>query len=103
MLHEASETDKPWLNGKTILGRAGSACTRMRDLFKSQPGWRRLIDSNGRGMYRLNVDMRRGDARAVVASSDGTAVSTNGAAPVKPSQPTTENRDTRSGRAASGS
>lgn len=55
VLHEASLTDSPWLAGKLILNWAGSGGTRMRDLFKKQPGWRDLIASDGRGMYRLNL------------------------------------------------
>ncbi len=55
LLHEASRTSSPWLPGKVVLSRAGSCGTRMRDLFKTQPHWRELILSNGRGMYRLNL------------------------------------------------
>ena len=32
--------------------------SRMADVFKSQPHWRRLIDSDGRGRYRLRVSQR---------------------------------------------
>jgi hypothetical protein len=46
------------LTGKLILGEAGSSSTRMSDVFKSQPHWRRLIDSDGRGRYRLRVPQR---------------------------------------------
>ena len=34
---------------------AGSSCTRMADLFKSQRHWRELIASDGRGHYRLAI------------------------------------------------
>ena len=55
ILHEASKTDSPWLHGKAVLGRAGSSCTRMADLFKAKKAWRELILSDGRGKYRLNI------------------------------------------------
>jgi hypothetical protein len=53
LLCEAASTPHPWLDGKLALSQAGSASTRMGDLFKSQPHWRRLIESDGRGRYRL--------------------------------------------------
>ena len=58
LLHEAATSSNPWREGKLILGEAGSACTRMADVFKSQPHWRRLIDSDGRGRYRLRATQR---------------------------------------------
>jgi hypothetical protein len=57
-LHEAATSSNPWCEGKLILGEAGSSSTRMADVFKSQPHWRRLIDSDGRGRYRLRVSQR---------------------------------------------
>ena len=57
-LHEAAASSDPWCEGKLILGKAGSSSTRMADVFKSQPHWRRLIDSDGRGRYRLRVPQR---------------------------------------------
>lgn len=58
LLHEAATSSNPWREGKLILGEAGSASTRMADVFKSQPHWRRLIDSDGRGRYRLRATQR---------------------------------------------
>ena len=58
LLHHAAQTEQPWRLGKRLLGDAGSQGTRMVDLFKSKPGWRRLIASNGRGQYRLNIPQR---------------------------------------------
>ncbi len=58
LLHEAATSSNPWREGKSILGEAGSASTRMADVFKSQPHWRRLIDSDGRGRYRLRATQR---------------------------------------------
>jgi hypothetical protein len=57
-LHDAATSANPWCEGKIILGDAGSSSTRMADVFKSQPHWRRLIDSDGRGRYRLRVSQR---------------------------------------------
>lgn len=55
-LHEAAEAGSPWRSGQAILSEAGSKSMKMTDVFKSQPHWRELIDSNGRGHYRLNCD-----------------------------------------------
>ena len=57
-LHQAATSSDPWCEGKFILGEAGSSSTRMADVFKSQPHWRRLIDSDGRGRYRLRLTQR---------------------------------------------
>lgn len=51
----ATTTDNPWMNGKRVLQEAGSGAFRMRDLFGSQPNWQKLILSDGRGHYRLNL------------------------------------------------
>ena len=56
LLAEASETGTPWQNGKKVLTQARSRSLRMADVFKSQPKWRELIESNGRGHYRLRMD-----------------------------------------------
>jgi hypothetical protein len=49
-LHEASKTDRPWVPGKRLLAK------RMVDTFKNlKPSWRILIESDGRGNYRLNL------------------------------------------------
>lgn len=60
LLAEAAGTSHPWLDGKLVLAQAGSASARMGDLFKSQSHWRRLIDSDGRGRYRLRVPEKAG-------------------------------------------
>lgn len=55
-LHAAALEGSPWQNGKTLLYDADSLSTRMHDLFKSKGAdWRRLIVSNGRGLYRLAI------------------------------------------------
>ena len=58
LLHEAAKTQEPWRYGKAVLAAAGSSCTRMADLFKSQRHWRELIASDGRGHYRLAIPLR---------------------------------------------
>jgi hypothetical protein len=52
-LHEASKTDRPWVPGKRLLP---DGTKRMVHTFKSlKPSWRLLIESDGRGNYRLNL------------------------------------------------
>lgn len=58
ILYEASNTNTPWVNGKTLLKEAGSRTTRLRDLFRNQKDWQKIISSNERGYYRLNVPNR---------------------------------------------
>ena len=55
ILYEAATTDSPWRYGQQVLAEAGSRCTRISDLFKTQPEWRKLIQSDKRGKYRLNI------------------------------------------------
>ena len=52
-LHHAARDGVPWCFGKTLLAKAGSSSARLADVFKSQRHWRQLIDSDGRGNYRL--------------------------------------------------
>lgn len=52
-LHGAALAGKPWCSGKLVLRAVGSASIRLADVFKSQRHWRQLIDSDGRGNYRL--------------------------------------------------
>ncbi|MCH2546573.1 MAG: hypothetical protein MK052_03030 [Alphaproteobacteria bacterium] len=54
-LHNAHEGGDPWIYGKVLLHDVGSQCNRMRDVFKSQPHWRNLIESDGKGHYRLRA------------------------------------------------
>ncbi|MBM3950788.1 MAG: hypothetical protein FJ311_04975 [Rhodospirillales bacterium] len=56
-LHEAAKSRIPWRHGKEVLGEAGSSCSRMADLFKTQKNWRSLILSDRKGRYRLNLPM----------------------------------------------
>ncbi|WP_424931925.1 hypothetical protein [Amaricoccus macauensis] len=57
LLHKAALTDQPWCDGKTLLSKAGAASFRMSDVFKSQARWRDLIQSDGRGRYRLRLTL----------------------------------------------
>ena len=53
LLHHAARDGTPWQSGKDILAKAGLRCLRVQDVFKSHPGWRELIEWDGRGAYRL--------------------------------------------------
>lgn len=55
LLHEAALLGVPWQNGKVLLEKANSQSLRMSDVFKSKAHWRQLIESNGRGAYRLAI------------------------------------------------
>lgn len=50
----ASDTDNPWVHGKTLLANAGSTSMVMRDAFRHQQNWKELIAADGRGYYRLS-------------------------------------------------
>ena len=53
-LHEASKGNNPWVHGKTLLAQSGSQAMRFQDVFKNKKGWRTIIESDGRGYYRLH-------------------------------------------------
>ena len=53
ILHAAAQRGEPWQSGKAVLGEAGSRSLKMSDIFKSKKDWQLLIESNGRGAYRL--------------------------------------------------
>jgi hypothetical protein len=55
LLHEASQTARPWVSGKSLLAAAGANSMKLYDLFKRKRHWRQLIRSDGRGNYRLNI------------------------------------------------
>ena len=52
-LHAAEMSGDPWCSGKALLAEAGAKSRKMADVFKSKPDWLDLIESNGRGQYRL--------------------------------------------------
>lgn len=56
MLFEAQARNQPWVSGKTLKHEVGFESQRLLDLFKSQKHWRKLILSDGRGKYRLNLN-----------------------------------------------
>lgn len=58
-LHEASEGQNPWIHGKTLLAHSSSQAARFQDVFKNKSGWRDLIESDGRGHYRLNLKAKQ--------------------------------------------
>ncbi|MCO6361590.1 hypothetical protein [Paracoccus sp. 08] len=53
ILHAAASRGEPWQSGKVVLAAAGSRSLKMSDIFKSKQNWSLLIESNGRGAYRL--------------------------------------------------
>jgi len=53
LLKTAGESGKPWRKGSELLAGAEAETSRMSDLFKRHPAWRRLIMSDGKGHYRL--------------------------------------------------
>ena len=57
ILHQTHLENDPWRSGKAVLLEAGSASMQMFQVFRSHkdPHWRLLIDSDGRGLYRLNI------------------------------------------------
>jgi hypothetical protein len=56
ILHQAALDGRPWCAGKAVLAAAGATSQRMTDVFKSQPHWRQLIRSDGRGRYMLRLE-----------------------------------------------
>lgn len=56
-LHEAYLRDDPWQYGPALLGEARSNSMQLFQIFRRQrsPHWSLLIDSDGRGYYRLNI------------------------------------------------
>jgi hypothetical protein len=56
LLYQAAAAGSQWVNGKILLHEAGSELTKVSDLFKRTKDWEQLIESDGRGMYRLKLD-----------------------------------------------
>lgn len=54
-LHQASMTSQPWCKGSELIEKSQSRCYRLGDVFKSQQHWRELIESDGRGSYKLAI------------------------------------------------
>jgi hypothetical protein len=55
MLHAATRTGDGWVSGRDLLDEVRSASTYIGHVFKSQHQWQQLIQSDGRGKYRLNM------------------------------------------------
>jgi len=53
-LYEAALSGEPWQSGKRLLERAGSQSFKISNVFKRNRVWRQLIDSDGRGHWRLS-------------------------------------------------
>lgn len=54
-LHRAVSTSQPWVHTQTLLEISGANADRVRDIFKSKRNWRKLIELDGDGYYRLNI------------------------------------------------
>lgn len=52
-LYDAAIEGDPWQNGKQLLNKAGSSSFTMQNVFKSNIHWRKLVESDERGSYRL--------------------------------------------------
>jgi hypothetical protein len=55
-LHDAYLSRNQWVHSKILLRSARSNAGRLRDVFKTKRGWNKIIASNGRGYYRLNIE-----------------------------------------------
>lgn len=73
MLHDASQSHKPWVHGKTLLHESSSNAIRIRDIFKSKKNWRDLIVSDDRGYYRLNIPMEQLEKSAFHKNMENTS------------------------------
>jgi hypothetical protein len=56
VLHKAYRSGDPWMYGKKVLEQAGSPQEKMGDALKSRKDWRDLVESDGKGMYRLRME-----------------------------------------------
>lgn len=53
VLHEAARSDHPWVHLEVLRERVGFETAKLQGLFRRQKGWKQLIQSDGRGGYRL--------------------------------------------------
>lgn len=56
LLHKAALDGEPWQNGKHLLRQVGSESFTLANVFQGKPAWRKIIESNKRGSYRLSKD-----------------------------------------------
>lgn len=54
-LWQAREDGNPWMYGKRILTDIGAASCRIQSVFNHHPYWRRIIESDRNGKYRLKL------------------------------------------------
>lgn len=54
-LHEQFSSGNPWVHGKELMSIAGSASWKLQALFGSHKNWRSVIESDGRGYYKINL------------------------------------------------
>lgn len=58
-LHDALRSRTQWVHGKILLNNAGSRAMRLRDVFKGKRDWEKIVESNQRGYYRLNIESEK--------------------------------------------
>lgn len=54
-LWQARENGTPWVYGKHLLRVAGSSSDRIQNLFSGNSNWRKLIVTDNKGRYKLNL------------------------------------------------
>lgn len=54
LLLEGAQHGEPWQNGKRLLEKVGSGSDKPANVFKHHPAYAKLIQSDGRGRYRLH-------------------------------------------------
>ena len=62
LLYQASLNDDAWQNGKLILQQVGSESFTLSNIFKRKPIWKQLIESDGKGYYRMHPDLSAPEA-----------------------------------------
>jgi hypothetical protein len=55
-LYHAAQSEHPKVHFKTLFVKSGAQSMRIRDVFKSQPGWKEIICHDNRGYYWLHPD-----------------------------------------------
>lgn len=56
-LHAAAIDGEPWQNGKKLLHAVGSESFSLSNVFKHKPVWRKLVQSDSRGHYRISPEI----------------------------------------------
>lgn len=69
LLYDASTSHTPWVHSKTLIFESGSTAIRLRDLFKNKKNWSKLVISNSRGYYRLNVPLGKQENNSSIHSA----------------------------------